>query len=439
MVDNVNGDVIIYQTDDGLTKIDVRVENETVWLSQQQMAELFGTSRTNIIEHINNIYAEEELDKELTCQNFRQVRKEGNRNVTREIPFYNLDMIISLGYRIKSKIATNFRRWATERLKEYMIKGFTMDDERLKGNGGGNYWKELLARIKDIRSSEKVLYRQVLDLYATAVDYDPKDSKSMEFFKIVQNKLHYATHGHTASEVIYERADAEKPFMGLTTFKGDIPVLQDVVIAKNYLNEEELKVLNNLVSGYFDFAEIQAIRHNPMYMEDYIKQLDIILSSAGGKMLIGAGSVSHNQAIKKAKSEYKKYQVKTISPVEEEYFKSLKEINSKIAKKDKKQAILNNELREEDMLPSVRVMANDLKISFLTVKKAYDELEKEGYIKSVQGKGSFVAPKNSELVQEKKRKEIQNYIEKIIKLAQMSDISEKEIIELFKLMYKGEI
>ena len=219
---------------------------------------------------------------------------------------------------LKSKVATNFRKWATERLKEYMIKGFTMDDERLKGYGGGNYWKELLARIKDIRSSEKVLYRQVLDLYATAVDYNPKDSKSIEFFKIVQNKLHYATHGHTASEVIYERADAEKPFMGLTTFKGDIPVLQDVVIAKNYLNEEELKVLNNLVSGYFDFAEIQAIRHNLMYMEDYIKQLDMILSSAGGKVLIGAGSVSHHQAIRKAKSEYKKYQVKTISPVEEE-------------------------------------------------------------------------------------------------------------------------
>ena len=199
------------------------------------MAELFKTSITNIIEHINNIYKEEELDKKSTCQNFRQVRKEGNRNVTREIPFYNLDMIISLGYRIKSKIATNFRKWATERLKEYMIKGFTIDDERLKGNGGGNYWKELLAIIKDIRSSEKLLYRQVLDLYATAVDYDPKDSKSIEFFKIVQNKLHYATHGHTASEVIYERADAEKPFMKLTTFKGDIPVLQDVVIAKNYL------------------------------------------------------------------------------------------------------------------------------------------------------------------------------------------------------------
>ena len=331
-----NGDIMIYQTEDGLTKIDVKVQNETVWLSQQQMAELFCTSRTNVIEHINNIYLEEELDKNSTCQNFRQVRKEGNRNVSREIPFYNLDMIISLGYRIKSKVATNFRKWATERLKEYMIKGFTMDDERLKGNGGGNYWRELLARIKDIRSSEKVLYRQVLDLYATAVDYNPKHEKSIEFFKIVQNKLHYATHGHTASEVIYERADSEKPFMGLTTFKGDIPILSDVVIAKNYLSEEELKVLSNLVSGYFDFAEIQAIRHNPMYMEDYIKQLDTILSSTGEKLLIGAGTVSHEQAIEKAKSEYKKYQVKTISPVEREYLNVLKEINSKIEKKDNK-------------------------------------------------------------------------------------------------------
>ena len=207
--------IVIYQLEDGKTKIDVKLEDETVWLSQQQMAELFSTSRTNIIEHINNIYAEEELDKNSTCQSFRQVRIEGNRTVNREIPYYNLDMIISLGYRIKSKVATNFRRWATERLKEYMIKGFTMDDERLKGNGGGNYWKELLARIKDIRSSEKVLYRQVLDLYATAVDYNPKDSKSIEFFKIVQNKLHYAAHGHTTSEVIYERADSDKPFMDL--------------------------------------------------------------------------------------------------------------------------------------------------------------------------------------------------------------------------------
>ena len=328
--------IVIYQLEDGKTKIDVKLDGETVWLSQQQMAELYDTTKQNISLHIKNIFDEEELDEDSTVKEFLTVQQEGNRSVERKVKYYNLDMIISLGYRIKSKIATNFRKWATERLKEYMIKGFTMDDERLKGNGGCNYWKELLARIKDIRSSEKVLYRQVLDLYATAVDYDPKDSKSIEFFKIVQNKLHYATHGHTASEVIYERADAEKPFMGLTTFKGDIPVLQDVLIAKNYLNEEELKVLNNLVSGYFDFAEIQAIRHNPMYMEDYIKQLDMILSSAGGKVLIGAGSVSHNQAIKKAKSEYKKYQVKTISPVEEEYLKSLKEINNKIAKKDKK-------------------------------------------------------------------------------------------------------
>ena len=335
-MDKLNGDIIIYQTEDGLTKIDVKIENETVWLSQQQMAKLFSTSRTNVIEHINNIYSEQELDKNSTCQNFRQVQKEGNRSVTREIPFYNLDMIISLGYRIKSKVATNFRKWATERLKEYMIKGFTMDDERLKGNGGGNYWKELLARIKDIRSSEKVLYRQVLDLYATAVDYNPKDEKSIEFFKIVQNKLHYATHGHTASEVIYERANSDKPFMGLTTFKGDIPVLSDVVIAKNYLSEEELKVLNNLVSGYFDFAEIQAIRHNPMHMEDYLKHLDMILSSTGEKILIGAGTISHDKAIEKARTEYKKYQVKTISPVEREYLDTLKELNNKINKNDKK-------------------------------------------------------------------------------------------------------
>lgn len=330
-----NNNIIIYQLEDGKTKIDVKIEDETVWLSQQQMAELFDTSRTNIIEHINNIYSEEELNKNSTCQNFRQVRKEGNRNVSRKIPFYNLDMIISLGYRIKSKVATNFRKWATERLKEYMIKGFTMDDERLKGNGGGTYWKELLARIKDIRSSEKVLYRQVLDLYATAVDYNPKDSKSIEFFKIVQNKLHYAAHGHTAPEVIYERANSDKPFMGLTTFKGDLPVMSDVRIAKNYLTEEELKILNNLVSGYFDFAEIQAIRHNPMHMDDYIKKLDTILSSTGEKLLFGAGKISHNKAIEKAKAEYKKYQVKTLSPVEKEYLETLKAISNKIDDKAK--------------------------------------------------------------------------------------------------------
>ena len=247
--------IVIYQLEDGKTKIDVKLEDETVWLSQQQMADLYDTTKQNISLHIKNIFDEEELDINSTVKEFLTVQKEGNRKVERKVKYYNLDMILSLGYRIKSKVATNFRRWATERLKEYMIKGFTMDDERLKGNGGGNYWKELLARIKDIRSSEKVLYRQVLDLYATAVDYDPKDSKSIEFFKIVQNKLHYAAHGHTASEVIYERANSDKPFMGLTTFKGDLPVMSDVVIAKNYLTEEELKILNILVSGYFDFAD----------------------------------------------------------------------------------------------------------------------------------------------------------------------------------------
>ena len=331
-----NNNIVIYQTDDGTTKIDVKLEDETVWLSQQQMADLYDTTKQNISLHIKNIFDEEELDINSTVKEFLTVQKEGNRKVERKVKYYNLDMILSLGYRIKSKVATNFRRWATERLKEYMIKGFTMDDERLKGNGGGNYWKELLARIKDIRSSEKVLYRQVLDLYATAIDYDPKDSKSIEFFKIVQNKLHFAAHGHTAPEVIYERANSDKPFMGLTTFKGDLPIMSDVVIAKNYLTEEELRILNNLVSGYFDFAEIQAIRHNPMHMDDYIKQLDIILSSTGEKLLVGAGKVSHNKAIKKAKVEYKKYQVKTISPVEKEYLETLKAISNKIDDKSKK-------------------------------------------------------------------------------------------------------
>ena len=330
-----NNNIVIYQTDDGTTKIDVQLEDETVWLSQQQMADLYDTTKQNISLHIKNIFDEEELDINSTVKEFLTVQKEGNRKVERKVKYYNLDMILSLGYRIKSKVATNFRRWATEILKEYMIKGFTMDDERLKGNGGGNYWKELLARIKDIRSSEKVLYRQVLDLYATAVDYDPKDEKSIKFFKIVQNKLHYATHGHTAPEVIYERANSDKPFMGLTTFKGDLPVMSDVIIAKNYLSENELKVLNNLVSGYFDFAEIQAIRHNPMNMEDYIKHLDMILSSTGEKLLTGAGKISHDKALEKAKAEYKKYQVKTISPVEREYLETLKAISNKIDDKAK--------------------------------------------------------------------------------------------------------
>ena len=324
------GEILIYQTDDGQTNIEVKIEDDTVWLTQQQMSELFQTSRTNVVEHIKHIYEEGELDEISTCRNFRQVRKEGNREVTRQIPHYNLDMIISLGYRIKSVIATRFRQWSTKRLKEYMIKGFTIDDERLKGNGGGNYWKELLDRIRDIRSSEKVLYRQVLDLYATSVDYNPHSEESVIFFKIVQNKLHYAAHGHTAAEVIYQRADAEKPFMGLTSFAGELPALKDIGIAKNYLEENELKVLNNLVSGYFDLAEINAIEHKPMYMDDYVKQLDSVLSSGNRKLLTGVGSVSHKQALEKAKSEYRKYQEITLTPVEKAYLESIKEVSKEV-------------------------------------------------------------------------------------------------------------
>lgn len=332
---STNNQIVIYQTEDGLTKIEVRLENDSVWLSQQQMADLYQTSRTNVVEHIKHIYEEQELDIDSTCRNFRQVRQEGNRQVERDIPFYNLDMIISLGYRVKSRIATNFRRWATERLKEYMIKGFTMDDERLKQVGGGGYWKELLDRIRDIRSSEKVMYRQVLDLYATSVDYDPRAEESIKFFKIVQNKLHYAAHGHTAAEVIFDRADADKPFMGLTTFAGEHPTRNDIMVAKNYLNEDELKILNNLVSGYFDFAEIQAMRRKPMYMADYIAQLDNILASTGESLLVGAGRVSHKQAQEKATAEYLKYQERTLSLVEQAYFESIKVLAEKTSKKKK--------------------------------------------------------------------------------------------------------
>ena len=328
-MDYNKGNIIIYQSEDGNTHLEVRLDDKTVWLSQQQMAELYQTSRTNVVEHIKHIYEENELTEEATCQKFRQVRIEGTREVTRELPFYNLDMIISLGYRVKSSIATKFRQWATARLTEYIIKGFTMDDERLKQIGGGNYWKELLDRIRDIRSSEKVMYRQVLDIYATAVDYDPKSDKSIEFFKIVQNKLHFAAHGHTAAEVIFERADAEQPMMGLTSFQGKFPSLKDVKIAKNYLNKDELKVLNNLVSGYFDFAEIQAIKHRPMYMADYIQHLDTILTSTGEPILTGAGTVSHNQAMEKAETEYRKFEVKTLSPVEQAYLETIKILKNK--------------------------------------------------------------------------------------------------------------
>ncbi len=325
--------IIIYQGEDGETRIEVKFTGETVWLSQQQMAELYQTSRSNVVEHIKHIYEDGELSEESTCRNFRQVRQEGRRQVSREIPYYNLDMIISLGYRIRSVIATHFRRWATERLKEYIIKGFTIDDERLKGNGGGAYWRELLDRIRDIRSSEKVMYRQVLDLYATAVDYDPRSDISVEFFKIVQNKLHFAAHGHTAAEVIFQRANASSPMMGLTSFRGDHPTLRDAKIAKNYLSEDELKILNNLVSGYFDFAEIQAMKHRPMYMSDYVRQLDNILSSTGEELLKGPGTVSHQQAMEKAEQEYRLFQVRELSPVERDYLETIKTLDAKAKRK----------------------------------------------------------------------------------------------------------
>lgn len=318
---NNNGNIIIYQTEDGLTKINVNIQGETVWLSLDLMAELFQRDKSTISRHIKNIFSEGELSPEAVVAKFATTATDGK---TYQVDYYNLDVIISVGYRVKSVRGTQFRIWATQRLREYLIKGFTMDDERLKGNGGGSYWKELLDRIRDIRSSEKVLYRQVLDLYATSVDYNPRSEESILFFKMVQNKLHFAAHGHTAAEVIYERADAEKPFMGLTTFSGELPVLKDISIAKNYLNENELKILNNLVSGYFDLAEISAIEQRPMYMSDYIQQLDAVLTSGNRPLLAGAGSISHAQAIEKATTEYRKYQNNTLSPVEHFYLDTIK-------------------------------------------------------------------------------------------------------------------
>ena len=321
------GEILIYQTEDGLTRINVNMQNETVWLSKAQMAELFQRDRSVISKHIKNVFEDGELSRESNVQILHVA------NSDKPVEFYSLDVIISVGYRVKSLRGVQFRIWATRVLREYMVKGFAMDDERLKGNGGGNYWKELLDRIRDIRSSEKVLYRQVLDLYATSVDYDPRSEESIKFFKIVQNKLHYATHGHTAAEVIYQRADAEKPFMGLTSFSGELPALKDIGIAKNYLQESELRILNNLVSGYFDLAEINAIEHKPMYMDDYVKQLDMVLSSGNRKLLVGSGSVSHKQALDKAKNEYRKYQELTLTPVEQAYLESIKDVAKEVKKK----------------------------------------------------------------------------------------------------------
>ena len=332
------GEMIIYQSDEGV-RLDVRLENKTVWLNQEQIGALFNKSKATISEHISNIFKEGELDEKVVVRKFRTTTQHGaleGKTQSKEVKYYNLDVIISVGYRVKSIQGTRFRQWATERLHEYIVKGFTMDDERLKNMGGGSYWKELLDRIRDIRSSEKVLYRQVLDIYATSVDYDPRTDASKLFFKIVQNKLHYAAHGHTAAEVIYERADAEQPFMGLKTFEGELPAIKDIKIAKNYLDENELKILNNLVSGYFDFAEIMALEHRPVYMMDYVKQLDTILQSTGRPLLKGSGSISHQEAMDKALAEYRKFQVKTLTQVEEDYLDSINALG-KIAKRKRRQ------------------------------------------------------------------------------------------------------
>ena len=318
--------IILFKTDDGQIKLDVKFEDETVWLTQAQMVELYQSSKANVSEHIKHIFADGELSENSVVRKFRTTATDGKNY---ETTFYNLDMIISLGYRIKSLTATKFRIWATQRLKEYIIKGFTLDDDRLKELGGGGYWKELIERIRDIRASEKVFYRQVLDIYATSIDYDPRADVSIKFFKKVQNKIHFAVSGQTAAEVIYSRADAEKEFMGLTSFKGDRPHLVDALIAKNYLNEKELHAMRQIVSGYLDFAERQAEREQPMTMKDWANHLDRILTMSGEQLLQDAGSVSHQQAVEKATGEYKKYQEKTLSTVERDFLSALKALPKK--------------------------------------------------------------------------------------------------------------
>lgn len=320
---NKNSDMIIYTTEDGLTKIETTFDGDTVWLSKAQMAELFQRDRSVISKHIKNVFEEGELPREGNVQILHIA------NSDKPVEFYNLDVIISVGYRVKSRRGTQFRIWATGVLKEYMRKGFALDDERLKNLGGGGYFKELLERIRDIRASEKVFYRQVLEIYATSIDYDPKAEISIRFFKKVQNKIHYAIHGQTAAEVIYTRADAEKEFMGLTTFAGSQPTLREAVIAKNYLDAKELRAMGQLVSGYLDFAERQAEREQAMTMKDWTEHLDRILTMSGEQLLQGNGSISHKQAVDKATTEYRKYKARTLSEVEQDYLDSIRQLEQK--------------------------------------------------------------------------------------------------------------
>ena len=324
----MGNDIIIYNTEDGKAKINLQYEDGTVWLSQLEIAELFQTTKQNVSKHIKAIFLEGELEERATVNYKLTVQKEGNRKISRQLAYYNLDMILAIGYRVRSIRGIQFRNYASSILKEYLIKGFAMDDERLKNLGGGNYFKELLERIRDIRSSEKVFYRQVLDLFATSIDYDAKNEEAKKFFATVQNKMHFAIHHHTASELIYTRVDSDKDFMGLSTFKGESPTLEEAKVAKNYLSVEELKSLNTLVSGYLDFAERQAQREVKMTMKDWREHVDRILSATGEDLLIGNGRVSREMMVDKVNQEYRKYSSKTLSQVERDYLAEIKNIES---------------------------------------------------------------------------------------------------------------
>lgn len=329
-------EILMYQTEDGVTKIETRLKDETVWLTQDQMSVLFNKSKSTISEHISHIFEEGELNEMTTVRKFRTVQREGNREVERELTFYNLDVIISVGYRVKSNRGTQFRIWATQRLKEYIIKGFTLNDDLLKNGGRGSYFEELLARIRDIRSSEKVFWRKVLDIYATSIDYNPDEEVSKNFFKTVQNKMHWAAHGNTAAEIIFRRVDAGKPNLGLTHFKGKNPTQEEAEIAKNYLGENELNILNRMVTAYLEVAEIQALNQIPMFMRDWVERLNDFLKMTGKKVLNHAGSISHQQAIDKAKIEYEKYikeNINQISKVEEDFIRQIETVGKKLKKK----------------------------------------------------------------------------------------------------------
>jgi len=334
----MENNIIIYQTSDGKTKIDVKIDKDTVWLTQNQMAELFQTTKQNVSLHIKNIFEEGELDENSTVKNFLTVQKEGSRQVSRNVTHYNLDVIISVGYRVKSLRGTQFRIWATQTLKEYMIKGFALNDDLLKQAGGGGYWNELLERIRDIRSSEKVFYRQILDIYATSIDYNPNSDETKLFFKVVQNKMHFAAHGHTAAEIIYLRADSTKDNMGLTVFKGKHPRKDEVTVAKNYLDEKELNILNRITSAYLEFAELQAIRQIPMTMKDWIVKLDDFIKMTGSELLQNPGTITKLEADNKALKEYTKYKetIKDeLSEVEKHFLESVKKNQKQIEKKAK--------------------------------------------------------------------------------------------------------